>query len=1233
MANLNFPSPNGWNNWVYIKTSILGHQKLDAPFPSLYTPSRSFWLRSLIDNCLIPWLVPIDTLTAFFIGGGISGTLLGSLGGVEVATRLLSVKGQQTFGIGRGALAPRMGYTIDDRFKQHIYTRMDIINSPSTATVIATNVGVELLQNYKLKRIYVNHGEVVRYTKDGNKHILTLDIESGQVPPDITASGDTITITQKNGNIFNVTVQEIKNNWDVFISDPGDNLPGAGDFYQFNSTWCLQDPFLLSGFWYGTDSDSWASSMGRPASGNNLYVTSHISPYEEGKFLGLFIWKENDEVQLPPQPAYGFPMGNSINFGWAFLGFNNASFSKVYSDDMRYIEVPLDQPNDEGATVEYRERGTASSSDYSQFISNEELSYIRVQISTGGYSDRHNWFSPILKGEYIKVADKFYKIMDQVEADIIDVSLISVDGTSRFDPGAHQDYSIMNHKGWFISEHYDENSASASTTGVFRGEVTNITYSPNDNISYITCNVYGDSFVLWTKNTAYEPPDIDNNFKDRYRKTHDHLTNEPIKKYNKFQDWKMVSNSGSTEDNIISIVFPVDLPKTFSEPYDITLTVEGDKSNISNSDIYISFDNAYGVYGSLSKESGFSYSASITGGIRDASGFIASDVLCLNGEYFSNPYIVDIPIGSRIGCCEGVYFGTDINGSAQSNIGLFMLVTTLRSARGIASLFHALREEDWVVYQDPVSRKITIRRGSMDFTEYPMKNMIAIGGPEDTEIVTESTTNIINLNTNKERLRRLQFKVPVGTRLNPALMFAIGDSDNFYGFYISGDGSVNLHMFTYRGIMPGTVLSSNFMSDERYVSPVYVYKKNQYQNLDTMEVDIGIKPDEGPIYVKYGEVSNIHAQYINENQTLENIGYFDIVRLKDGENLLFYGGNTGEFVVNNNLNNSTDNGTQWSYRNSVMCIGTYNDSFMWGSPIRKRFDDVENRNQYPLMIFNAAEYLSSIYNPMNDTISIFCRCISNKNDYVGCFIVAVNSLDYKTFFCNDPDMVIANRDLSFQWRPPRLEDAFINNESRSWIDPENIINDSFSFDPSQDAAKKDEFYRILGPLATHSRVQYADEIGIPSSSILRDGTYVFLYDTNAGVRAIFSANGGRTWAKSNLVYARDARAAILIGDYLFYIVSSGIEMKRTHMTDFYTGASISFKNLAGQNIEDLEESTQNILDETSHYLIGSGAIDLQRLSGYITPEGIIKIFFYDTNNSLKCMESKDSFKWKVADNF
>lgn len=1235
MANLNLDAPTGWNRWIYAKSVVNNIQIPDASFPYLYTPASGFWGKSILSHCLIPWLNTLDAFSAFMLGGGTSSTIPGSVSGLSVVSQIfeISVHGQ-IFGIGRGAEPPQMGYCIGNKFKQHVYTRMDVQNDGLGRT-ITTNTSVDLLQNSRFKRAYVDHGSVVRFTNSASiisgatiEYLLTLDIDKTTPPPSLDLSGTTITITNSSSSSISVDVLGIKNNWDFIISAPPKEIH-PDDYYKLSTVLCIEDPYLLSGFWVGSEN---TANPPVPSSGLDLYITSHNSPYEEGKFLGAYIWQTDPtpaeianaaSSNVSSQPVTGYSMDDASGSTWAFMGLGNSPEYNIYPNDVRYREVKLDTPNDDGSIVENKTRLVSNASNY-ELLLNSEPDYIRVEIGTGGYRNRQNWYAPCLKGEYIKIkADgTLHKILNHIEFNIIDVAYWDIKKQTPFDPKANQEYSITNQYAWFINEHYDGRISRGDNTGIFKGQVITNT----DNNKFVI-QTLGDTFISTLKKNGLS-------FIDRYEE--DIILPPTMKKaFGVFDGWKLVAYNGKAYD--IQLVDFSSASSQMSTPYPITVTLKENATDFKiGTNAYITFDKSYDVFGNSSKESGYSLILDVKAALQGKPGaFFVSDVLCLDGEFFTNPYKLEISSNDRIGFTEGYLFGLEANGSAQSNFNQLMFFTVPRLSRGISSLFHYLREEDWIAYQDVVTGKITIRRGSLDFTEYPMKSMIVIGQPE--KRISLGSSNPVTLDTKYGMLRRLGITFSP-TNSDIALLFGIGSADNTYGFYVSGDGIVNLGFLTRDDIPPGGIPSDTYKGEGFTVSPVYVYNPNYYQNVQTDIVDIGIKTQDGPIYINGGAATDVWGEYISEKQTLSNLGYYDLVGLADGEKLFIYGcqprgfklgSNTGSITTSAIINNSRENSTMWSNQNAVMIVGTNDDSFLWGTPKVSRIDDANNINRYPLMVMNSVDYLACIYNPMAETLAIFCRCetkASGQNrTYLGCLIRPIDNLRHKSFYC-EPYPLTNNSPLPLRWESPLLPDDFINNESKFWTDKGNIINDGYSFDPKEDTSTQDIFVRVMGSLATESQVSNANEFGVISTCILPNGIYVVLYDSELGIKALFSTSAGYNWSTTNIIYARLGRSAILLGDLLFYISSNGIEVKHTNITDFYYAA-------AGIRDITVEIELQRIIDAEPVTLIGSGTIELQRLSGYITPEGIAKIFFYDNSNLLKCMESKDSYTWTVANNF
>jgi len=471
-------------------------------------------------------------------------------------------------------------------------------------------------------------------------------------------------------------------------------------------------------------------------------------------------------------------------------------------------------------------------------------------------------------------------------------------------------------------------------------------------------------------------------------------------------------------------------------------------------------------------------------------------------------------------------------------------------------------------------------------------------------------------------------KVPDNVSDPPALLFGIGNSSSIYGFYVSGDGAVDLGMLQKQGIDAGNTSSDTWTSDNLDISPVYIYKKDYYQRLNEKDVDIGIETSAGPLYIENGTVDSVTAQYVKENQLLEDMGYFDAIRKTDGEILLVYGQDLRyAFNVNGNLNNSVDNNTGWETKNGVFIIGTFDDAFTWSAPDAYQIENTNDPNQYAMMVMSGVEFLSSIYDPLTENIIIFVRCIEGDAVYIGAAILAVYSLMHDDVMLCTP---VDTNNRSFLWRPPVLEDSFVNDEGKFWTDNKNIVNDGISYDPVVSTLMPDEFIRVMGSLASGSQIHNNDEVGIISTSELPDGTYILFYDTEAGSKALFSSDNGVTWHESGIIWARNGRASILVGSYVIYITASGIEAIQTDYAHFYIARDLA----AGIQDPGTEQDLQDSLDILPHTLIGSGVIDPQRLSGYISSKGVVKVFFYDQNQLLKCIESRDQvFEWNVAKNF
>ena len=1229
---------------LYVKTTVNDVFLPDAPFPPSYLPASNFQVTSDLTHCTIPWYVATDAFSAFELSGGVSGTLVGSLNGIQGAQTANDINSQMgvfaTFG---NNIGPRFGYCISDKFKQHVYVRFDITNDPLRGAVILLYYGIELLENGSFNRIYVKEGEVQSYNVIKGEKILSLGITKTTPPPKGITVGGTISVSNSAGKSISLKVNSIKDNWDIVVSSSSNAVPETGDYYSLNETWCIEDPYLLTGYWKGTENQV-STSSSNPTSGLNLYVTEQNSPYEESYITGVYIWKsKTNSVSTTTttliQPIQGTNMADTTDATWAFYGYGNSKqYSDTYANDVRYKETTL-VSNVASASISSNvnssviTRTIATDIDLNALLSSKPpTEYLRLELGRGGYYTRNNWHAPCLKGSYLKINDSKFKIMEHVESDIVDVAMTSVDG-KKISLNNSTKYSLLNQWAWTITENYYE-LPTGQRKGIMEGQVTSVSGK------VVVINIQNDPLITTGTKGGLS-------LKTRYQ-TDISLGSNLKKLFSKNDNWRLLDSGSDSEYFIDTITY--DKPASDGS-YNINVTLKDISTITVGKTVWFAFGSTYDTLQGKQnyfKKNGYLFDLTVKGGNSGnviGKLFIVSDVLCIDGSYISNYYKTNV-VGNnvRVGVCDGLEFGIEANGSALNRMGAYMFIKAAIFGRGIASLFHTLRNEGWVTYQDAETGNLNTRRGVLDFKELPTKSEVAIGKPVSIANATVSGSQIM-LDGLKERLRRLTIKLPTSDKKGPSIMFGIGDSKSPYGFLISGDGLVDLLTLEYQGVGEGDINSSTYVDSSNLpVSPVYIYDKGPIQFVDYIDVDMGIDTGSS-IYVKDTKtqnpvsISEASAQYINNNQVLQSNGLFDIIREPDGEVFLIYGQTTSGFkFVNGQINNSSTNNSTWTNSGAIYIIGSPNDSHFWGTPTAMKYGEVnssgivnENQYQYPIMLLNSVDYLSSIYNPISSSLSIFVNAESNGSKYVGCFTVAISSLINNIGLCADENYNASSPSespLKFYYRPQLLDKSFISDTSKSWIDSSSdIITSSFDYAKVKKPSPQDSYVRVLGTGDTNSQISRNGDFSMISTSVLPDGTYMLLYNDITGVKAIFSTSQGQFWIDSNIIMARNANSGVALGDCLFYITSDGIMVKQTPVTYF-----LSAMKKEGNQASTQEKQIQELFDTATTTLI-SGAIDIQRLSGYITSENYYRLFYYDQNDRLNCIGSSNGRVWGAIDNF
>jgi len=539
----------------------------------------------------------------------------------------------------------------------------------------------------------------------------------------------------------------------------------------------------------------------------------------------------------------------------------------------------------------------------------------------------------------------------------------------------------------------------------------------------------------------------------------------------------------------------------------------------------------------------------------------------------------------------------------------------------LTCFYNEMAQEDWVIYRDAFTNRLTIRKGMLNFREYPQKMEVSHGFSQ----ATEDTEFPVILNKAYDRTKMLTMKMP-SVAGGGACTFQIGTLNDYHGYLINGGGVLDFQALRYLGFLPGSVNVDEFKFRDYYSSPVYLYHQNDISMVSKKFLFLGASTSDGPIYVKNGIPTEVRIDYVSNKQTLEDIGNVQAHRLSDGENLIVYSAPVPEFKMGEDLNNSSDAGNKWDNPQGIFIIGTANDGLLWGCPIVKALKIGEDDTyQYPLMVLNNVDFQISLYNNMSNTLCIISKHYDETGRaYLGAFNVPIFSLVYQLEFCESTDDDVTD----FLWRPPIIKTMDKNKDLiTTWTKPSNYPTVLYK----KELKTPDFLTRIMGHSDTNSQIKDngITDWGIVNARMSEDGIFKLMYDDAHGIRLLFSRDQGLSWHKSEIILARDALGGLLIDDTGFiYITPFGIVMKNLGDNEFNN----AYNAVEGSSAKVIEE-IQGRFDNAGTILIGSGQIEPQRLTGYVDTQGVYYVFYYDNEGLLSALYSKDYFTWKIAPNF
>lgn len=1237
----------GWNPWSSLNTHIKEYDVCSAPFiPSYYLPSRSFRAYTYATHCDLtpPWAFDEDLFSAFLRGGGISGTLMGSMTGLAIVGIILADPNVGNWGIGYNYNSiPTVGFCMGDKYKENSYFHYQITKPAFLTHQLRSDACIDVFQRSRLKRIYVTEGFVVNFRSNPNpivsssgkkQFILTLDLD-GAVPPGIeSVENDPITFYKKDKTKFHLKILKLLPNWEIIVekffgeSDPN---PESGDFYQLEKPWCIEDPFMMSGFWWGVQGEQ-KNTDGFPDSPYKAYKTSHNIPYNEIKFTGTYIYKNKKSGNASLTSA-GIPFGETENDTWAWFKYSGVN-SVIYGTEAnRYFESQT-----VGTTnYEIKTFPTANSSDITNWKALENVTFIRMEINNGGSAQLHNWHAPILTKCFFKQNGKYFAILGQPLGNVIDIALKDVTNKINLDTSAGSGGSIFNQYAWMVNEHYGE-FFGGDQVGFFEGKIISKSWNKERDETEIIVQSNGWTDGTIIQNVNFSPSYlITNSFYDRFAGTFNSSkaggNGANLKKmWKKFWKWKIWDEKNSVFEIIENSLI---IPSTVSTQNanhisgpKMTVKVYGNMSSSKTAGIY--FDEPYKRKTTMIMRlplCTYDFQPSTDGLLPE---------ICVNNSYQTPEIVVDLTPNTIAGVTGGKYWGLGAYGLKHvfSENGLPLYVTVPAGAKGISSFFHNIIEEDWIIYQDNENR-VTIRTGSLNFRDRPRKSDICIGFSESFKKV-DGNYDQINFDTNKDRVKLIEINTN-GIIVNPtddfgpsALTWFLGNKNNYFGFASTGSGVFEFVPLRKNGHAKGSVDYSKYKFDNQFVSPIYIYTN---QGIKRSILEMGVSTElkiMGPqsIITQTKEDGGYTIEYIKDEQNLSLVTYFDGYLLPDGEIILLYGEPTNNFIKDNTEKTAIFP-RKWATTECVYAIGSANKALLWGTPIVKDLKYSNNLNyQYPVMLLNSCEYKTSFYNSVGEYFGIIMRCYHDKNkSFYGCFTVNKNTLAMGLTHCD-------SNYRPFWIRQSYLPEDILTNANRSYTEKDSVIYKPLTEEQNPNGIQ-DGFSRIIGPSGTYCDItsDIYNEIGYMTATTLSEGMAIILFAYPQGI-GLMSTNAINKWAMSKIILARDAISPLIIKSSvmtnLFYITSQGIMVKLGAGELIYQ-ASLATEN-AGYDSKTIER-IQRDLDNAKTILIGSGLIFSQRISGYMSNDGICKVFYYNNSNILCCLESSDYSKWNMGYNF
>lgn len=250
---------SGWRPWRWIPTMQSDTVSVPyGPMPMNYLPAKQIWIDAEVANCdLIPPWNTLNDAWEEFIRWASQGNMISTIGGLFAAYEVMQDDVPGSWGLGSKYQPAQLGYCVGTYFKEQVYLQMYAAKLPFYQFL--SEVKEDIIHRSVFKRIYLHNGDVTIITQHTVKDQYIIDTGLDMpVPYDVTIpTGTTIEFFHEQKSIGKYDVKGLTDKFNLIIEKPASatTVPIEGDFYLLNTVLCVQDPYLLDGFWYGTESE------------------------------------------------------------------------------------------------------------------------------------------------------------------------------------------------------------------------------------------------------------------------------------------------------------------------------------------------------------------------------------------------------------------------------------------------------------------------------------------------------------------------------------------------------------------------------------------------------------------------------------------------------------------------------------------------------------------------------------------------------------------------------------------------------------------------------------------------------------------------------------------------------------------------------------------------------------------------------------------------------------------